>query len=301
MPRRWRRTIAASLIQNRTKSATSGPQSESVDCIAITGKYQHPDLIRSVWQLFNSVVPFVIIWYLMYRSLEISFLITLLLSVPAAGFLVRIFIIFHDCGHGSFFKSKKWNDRFGMAFSVFTFVPYYYWRRIHSLHHSAAGDLENRGVGDFYTMTVKEYTEKSKWERFQYRLYRHPIVMFVIAPVFVFIVVYRFDYMGRKDWKKERRGLLWTNLALGALVVTMSLLRMEALAALCTTLVAIRPLTASERVLSPEPNLPNFLPGTRPLEMPSMPASTSSSIAAVRRAFSSALTSTSPPFTTRLA
>jgi omega-6 fatty acid desaturase (delta-12 desaturase) len=111
-----------------------------------------------------------------------------------------------------------------MACSLFTFVPYHYWRRTHAMHHAAAGDMEHRGVGDYYTMTVKEYAEKTKWEQFKYRLYRNPIIMFVIAPVFVFIIGYRFDYMRRKDWTRERRGLLWTNLALLALVVGLSLL-----------------------------------------------------------------------------
>lgn len=159
----------------------------------------------------------------MYRSLEVGYWLTLLLAIPAALFVVRLFVLQHDCGHTSFFKSKKANDWVGMACSIFTFVPYHYWRRTHALHHAASGDLEHRGIGDFYTMTVREYLGKSEADRFKYRLYRNPIIMFIIAPVFVFIIGYRFDFLRRKDWKKERRGLFWTNLALLGLVLIMSL------------------------------------------------------------------------------
>ena len=192
--------------------------------VNIVTQYHRPSLGKSIWQIATTFIPYFILWYLMYRSLAVGYWLTLLLAIPAALFVVRLFVLQHDCGHGSFFKSKKANDWTGMACSLFTFVPYHYWRRTHAIHHSGAGDLENRGVGDYYTMTVKEYGEKSKWEQFKYRLYRHPLIMFVIGPVFVFIIGYRFDYMRRKDWTRERRGLLWTNLALLALVTGLSLL-----------------------------------------------------------------------------
>ncbi len=191
--------------------------------VNIVTQYHRPDIGKSIWQIGTTFIPYFILWYLMYRSLEVGYWLTLLLAIPAGLFVVRLFVLQHDSGHGSFFKSKKANDWTGMACSIFTFVPYHYWRRTHSLHHSAAGDLENRGIGDYYTMTVREYEEKTKWEQFKYRLYRNPVIMFVVAPVFVFIIAYRFDYLRRKDWKKERQGLLWTNLALLGVVVIMSL------------------------------------------------------------------------------
>ena len=191
--------------------------------VNIVTQYHKPSVGKSIWQIVTTFIPYFILWYLMYRSLEVGYWLTLLLAIPAALFVVRLFVLQHDCGHGSFFKSHKANDWTGMVCSLFTFVPYHYWRRTHSLHHSAAGDLEHRGIGDFYTMTVKEYNEKSKWDRFKYRLYRHPLTMFVIGPTIVFLLGYRFDFLGRKDWTKERKGLLWTNIALLAVVVLMSL------------------------------------------------------------------------------
>jgi len=189
--------------------------------VNIVTQYHKPDPRKSIWQIVNTFIPYLLLWYLMYRSLEVGYWLTLLLAIPAALFVVRIFVLQHDCGHTSFFKSNKVNDWVGMVCSIFTFVPYHYWRRTHALHHSAAGDLEHRGIGDFYTMTVKEYLGKSRWEQLRYRLYRNPILMFIIAPTFVFIIGYRFDFLRRKDWKKERKGLFWTNLALLALVLVM--------------------------------------------------------------------------------
>jgi omega-6 fatty acid desaturase (delta-12 desaturase) len=169
--------------------------------VNIVAQYQKPQTGKSLFQVANTLIPYLILWYLMYRSLEVGYWLTLLLAIPTALFVVRLFVLQHDCGHGSFFKSKKANDRVGMMCSLFTFVPYHYWRRTHAIHHSATGDLETRGIGDFYTMTVKEYVGKSKWGRFKYRLYRNPVSMFILGPTFVFLVAYRFDLLKRKGWK----------------------------------------------------------------------------------------------------
>ncbi len=191
--------------------------------VEIVSRYHRPHLGKSIWQLVNTIIPYLGLWYLMYLSLDISYWLTWLLAIPAALFVVRIFVLQHDCGHGSFFKSQKANDWTGMVCSIFTFVPYHYWRRTHALHHAAAGDMEHRGIGDFYTMTVKEYLAKPKRDRLKYRLYRNPLLMFVLAPTLVFVIGYRFDFLRRKNWKKERRGLLWTNIALLTLVGLLSL------------------------------------------------------------------------------
>jgi len=191
--------------------------------VQIVARYQHPSPAKSWFQVATTLLPYLLLWTLMYWSLSVSYWLTLALAVPAALFVVRIFVLQHDCGHGSFFKSQKINDRLGMLFSLFTFVPYHYWRRTHAIHHSATGDLEHRGIGDFYTMTVKEYQAADRWGRLKYRLYRNPATMFFIAPLFVFIIGYRFDFLKRKNWKRERRGLLWTNIALLLLVAGLML------------------------------------------------------------------------------
>ena len=105
--------------------------------VNIVAQYQQPHTGKSLFQVANTLIPYLILWYLMYRSLEVGYWLTLLLAIPTALFVVRLFVLQHDCGHGSFFKSQKANDRVGMLCSIFTFVPYHYWRRTHAIHHSA--------------------------------------------------------------------------------------------------------------------------------------------------------------------
>lgn len=181
---------------------------------ALVAPYQTPNRWKSVGQAINTFIPFFLLWYLMVLSLEYSYWLTLALSLPAAGFLVRIFIIQHDCGHGSFFKSRQANDYLGSLCSLLTLTPYYYWRKSHAIHHASAGNLEHRGMGDVYTMTVKEYLQQSSWGRFKYRLYRHPLILFVLGPTLLFLVLYRFPHPDSKSWKRERASVWWTNLAL---------------------------------------------------------------------------------------
>jgi len=155
-------------------------------------RYQTPALWRSLWQLTNTLVPYAGLWYLMYLSLEVSWWLTLPLALLAGGFMVRLFIIFHDCGHGSFFRSRRANDILGTITGILTFTPYYHWRREHAIHHATSGDLDRRGTGDLWTMTVKEYLESSRGKRFAYRLARNPLVLFVAAPMFLLLVKHRF-------------------------------------------------------------------------------------------------------------
>lgn len=179
-------------------------------------KYQRADLRQSIWQIVNSILPYALLWYLAYRSLGISYWLVLPITVLAAGFMMRIFIIFHDCGHGSFFKSRQANDITGFITGVLTFTSYYQWRHDHAVHHATAGDLDRRGIGDVWTLTVVEYLELPRWKKLAYRLYRNPIVMFVLGPPFVFLIVHRIpDKFGGK---RERNGVYWTNLAIAALV-----------------------------------------------------------------------------------
>jgi len=186
----------------------------------VVAKYQQPSVWRSAWQLTNSLVPYAVLWYLMYRSLAVSYWLTVPLALLAAGFLVRIFIIFHDCGHGSFFKSRKANDFWGVILGVLTFTPYYLWRWEHAVHHASSGDLDRRGRGDVWTLTVQEYLESSRWKRFAYRLARNPFILFVLAPMYLFLVHQRFPTNGTAA--RERRSVHWTNLAILGVAVAMS-------------------------------------------------------------------------------
>ncbi len=185
----------------------------------IVAKYQKPSTWRALWQVVNTVVPFGALWYLMYLCLPVSWWLVVPLAILAGGLLVRVFIIFHDCGHGSFFKSSTANDAVGLLTGILTFTPYYHWRWEHSIHHSSAGDLDRRGVGDVWTMTVQEYLEASRWKKFSYRLARNPFVLFVIAPLFLFVVLQRFPSL--KASARERHSVYAMNAAILAMAVAM--------------------------------------------------------------------------------
>lgn len=182
--------------------------------VEVVGKYNRPDIRMSIWQIINSLGPYLLLWYLMYLSLSISYLLTLALSVLAAGFLVRIFIIFHDCGHGSFFRSGRANRIVGTLLGSLVFTPYEYWTNDHAMHHRTVGNLDRRGWGDVWTVTCEEYEKMSKGERFLYRLYRHPVILFLIGPFFFFVVFYRIPR--KKMNRKEKQGILLTNLIIAA-------------------------------------------------------------------------------------
>ena len=184
--------------------------------------YQRPALKRALWQLLNTLLPYAALWYLMYLSLTISYWLTAGLALVASGFLVRVFILFHDCGHGSFFKSTKANNVLGFITGVLCFTPYYHWRWQHALHHASAGDLDRRGTGDVWTLTVEEYLNVSRWKRFAYRLARNPFVLFVLAPLFLFLVMQRIP--SRKAGRRERNSVYLTNITLLALATGMGLL-----------------------------------------------------------------------------
>src|SRR5256885_1673548 len=175
-------------------------------------KHEGPMLRKSVWQIINTLIPYLSLCGLMVWTLHISYWLTLALAVPAAGFMVRTFIIFHDCAHGSFFRSQRANDFLGFVTGVLTFTPYRQWRHKHVLHHATSGDLDRRGTGDIWTLTVQEYVEASRWKRFAYRLARNPLVLFVLAPLFLFVILQRFPFP--KGGIRERYSVYLTNLAL---------------------------------------------------------------------------------------
>jgi len=185
-------------------------------------KYQRPALGRALWQVLNTLLPYAALWYLMYLSLEVSYWLTAGLALIAAGFLVRVFILFHDCGHSSFFKSRKANDVLGIITGILSFTPYYHWRWQHAVHHATSGDLDRRGEGDLWTLTVEEYLKASRWKRFAYRLARNPFVLFVLGPLFLLLVMHRIP--SGKAGRRERNSVHLTNMVLLGLVTCLGLL-----------------------------------------------------------------------------
>jgi len=146
----------------------------------------------------------------------IGYWATLLLAVPAAGLLVRMFMIQHDCGHGSFFRSRWVNDLVGRVIGVFTLTPYDHWRSAHAHHHATSGNLDRRGIGDIDVLTVDEYQALSKWQRVRYRLYRNPLLFFGIGPTYLFVIKQRFPFRSRPEGGRSIASVVFTNLAIAA-------------------------------------------------------------------------------------
>ncbi|PEA21866.1 fatty acid desaturase [Bacillus cereus] len=169
-----------------------------------------------MWQIINTVVPFIILWYLAYKSLSVSYWLSLVPSLLAAGFMTRIFIIFHDCTHHSFFKSRRVNRIVGTCMGVLTLFPFDQWGHEHSVHHATSGNLDKRGTGDIWTLTVNEYLAAPFRLRLAYRLYRNPLVMFGLGPIYVFLLKNRFNRKGAR--KKERMNTYLTNVLIVALI-----------------------------------------------------------------------------------
>ncbi len=177
-------------------------------------KYQQPNTKKAIIQLLNSFLPFLGICILMYFSLGWSYFITLFLALVNAFFLVRIFIIQHDCGHQSFLNSKKWNNVIGFVSSLFSTIPYKYWSRTHNAHHTHSGQLEYRGLGDIYYLTTEEYRHSSFWGKLGYRIYRNPIVQFIVAPIIYILFSLRYPFIRLKGWKRIRVSYFMNNILL---------------------------------------------------------------------------------------
>ncbi|TVQ96936.1 MAG: fatty acid desaturase [Spirochaetaceae bacterium] len=180
--------------------------------------FEKPSRARAWWQLANTLVPYLGLLVLMFFSIRTGqpYWLTLLLAVPAGAFLLRLFIMFHDCCHGSFLPSQAAMRTVGSALGVLAFTPYGEWRHSHGVHHSTAGNLDRRGIGDVWTMTVQEYEEASRWTRLKYRVYRHPLAMFGIGPLALFIVFQRIVPGHAK--KRQIRSVHLTNLAIVGIV-----------------------------------------------------------------------------------
>jgi len=183
-------------------------------------QFQVPSLGRSLWQLANTLIPYVLLWWMIDQALNVSFWLALPLIFLASGFLVRAFIIFHDCGHGSFFKNKKANDVLGVLLGLLVFTPYHHWRWEHALHHATSGDLDRRGLGDMWMLTVDEYQKLPVRDQWVYRMARNPWVLFMIAPVLLFTFKQRFHSAQAK--RKERWSVYLTTPASILMAVILS-------------------------------------------------------------------------------
>jgi omega-6 fatty acid desaturase (delta-12 desaturase) len=175
-----------------TLDQASGPS--EIAWLKILSKYRKPHAGRSTFELAVTIIPFTALWILSWLAVHYGIWIGMILVIPAAAFLLRLFMIQHDCGHGSFFARRRVDDWTGRVIGVLTMTPYDYWRRAHATHHASAGNLDERGVGDIATLTVKEYNALSASGRLKYRLYRHPIVMFGIGPIWVFLFKQRLPF-----------------------------------------------------------------------------------------------------------
>jgi acyl-lipid omega-6 desaturase (Delta-12 desaturase) len=183
-------------------------------------RHEQPSLPRSLLDLATSVVPYLALSAAMYVSLEISVWITFALAVPAAGFLLRTFIVFHDCAHGSFLPSRRANLWVGRLTGLLVFQPFTNWRHNHAVHHGSSGDLDRRGTGDIATLTVEEYLSRPWKSRLGYRLFRNPLVMFGIGPIWSLMIGPRI--WSNKMRPRQRRSILVTNLVLALLIGTIS-------------------------------------------------------------------------------
>ncbi len=190
------------------------------DWTRILSRYREPSHARSVFELIVTAGSFVLLWALMLAALKIGYWLSLIIALPCAGFLVRLFMIQHDCGHGAFFRHRLANDWVGRVIGALTLTPYDYWRQSHAIHHASAGDLDHRGMGDITTLTVREYLDLPWRGRLGYRLYRHPLVMFGVGPAYQFLLQHRLPVglMVGKGWRPWM-STMGTNAAIALLVV----------------------------------------------------------------------------------
>lgn len=200
------------------RAEAGSPAMPARDWTRILAEYREPNQIRSLFELGVTIIPFLLLCFTAWWTISISYWLTLALTIPAAAFLVRLFLIQHDCGHGAFFKRRAANDWVGRALGVLTLTPYDVWRRAHSIHHASSGNLDKRGVGDIHTLTVREYQALSLFRRLAYRVYRHPIILFGVGPIYVFLLQHRLPIGCWKSGWKYWVSAMGTNAAIAVIV-----------------------------------------------------------------------------------
>jgi omega-6 fatty acid desaturase (delta-12 desaturase) len=210
-------------LYGREYIVTASPAADVEQRVILAlARYREPGHYRSIFEIAITLVPYVALWALAWAAVYFGhWELSILLGVPAAGFLVRLFMIQHDCGHGSFFRNRPANDWVGRFIGVLTLTPYDDWRRAHAVHHANTGHLERRGIGDINTLTVREFRALSAWGRIRYRLYRHPFVMFGLGSVYQFVLRHRFPLGSTRGWSN------WTS----------SMVTNSAIALICTVLI----------------------------------------------------------------
>ena len=192
------------------------------DLKGVVEPFSKAETQTAVRQLVVTLLLYASGWVAMYFSLQVGYWLTLLLAIPTAGFMIRIFIFFHDCGHNSFLPSTRANRRLGFWLGILVFTPGEQWWKAHAIHHATSGNLDRRGVGDVTTLTVDEYLKLPILGRLGYRLFRHPLVMFGLGPLFMFLIKHRIAYP--RFGKRETMSVVWTNLGILALAVGLNLL-----------------------------------------------------------------------------
>ncbi|MBF9031103.1 fatty acid desaturase [Rhodobacterales bacterium HKCCE3408] len=184
--------------------------------------YREPNSLRSAWELTVTLVPFLFIWTLAWLALEVNTALAIGLAVLNSGFLVRLFMIQHDCGHGAFFRDRRLNNGIGRAISVVTLTPYDVWRETHAIHHATTGNLDRRGIGDLPTLTIAEYRSRGRLGRFGYRLVRNPLFLFGVVPFFTFFLQNRIPVgLMRSGWGYWASAMA-TNVAIIAALLTIA-------------------------------------------------------------------------------
>ena len=184
-------------------------------------RYREPNQGRALFELAVTLASLVTLWVLMWLSLDVGYWLTLLLAIPAAGFLVRLFLIQHDCGHGAFFRGRAVNDWVGRVLGVLTLTPYDYWKRNHAMHHATSSNLDRRGIGDIDTLTVAEYRARSVVGRLFYRVYRNALVMFGIGAAYLFLLQHRLPFHQMRDGWRPWVSTMATNAAIALTVALM--------------------------------------------------------------------------------
>jgi len=211
---------AARLINLHFDPHPTAVSSEARAWTQILSCYREPSNGRSIVEIAITIVPLIALWVLMWAALDLSYWLILVLTGPAAGFLVRLFMIQHDCSHGAFFRNRQANDWVGRVIGVLTLTPHAFWRHTHALHHATSGNLDRRGYGDVDTFTVREYRALSPIGRLRYRLYRHPLIMFGIGPIYLFAVRHRLPFgLMRRGWKPWLSTMA-TNFAITVVITT---------------------------------------------------------------------------------